>query len=385
MTMTNLIPQKPRIAIVVTAKSTAESFVFPLARHLADRGSEVVVIADGLASSIVGAAPGIEFVSVRMPRRPAPILDLFAVRKLYTVFRNFEPAAVIYATPKASLVASLSSRLAGVRSRVYLLWGLRLETTRRPARYVYWSLEKVTHRNSTLTIANSKSLAAKYVAERLGKAGEVIVVGDGSSHGVDLQKFSRASEFPEVDRATRAWLDANRERVVAGYVGRLNPDKGIDTLCAALNLIPAVSPVSLMVVGGGDGDTTVLESPTVPIHDVGHVDDPRPYFAEMAFLVLPSRREGFPNVVLEAAAMGIPAIVSDATGCVDSVVDGETGLIFRAGDEVQLARAISAIAVDTEFRQALGAAAQVRAERHFSQNEVLTANVDRLYQEMARL
>jgi glycosyltransferase involved in cell wall biosynthesis len=374
----------PRIVFIVTARSTAEMFVMPIARRLSDRGVEVFVVADGLDSSRVRLPPKVSLHSVNMRREPAPIPDLLAGIRLYALLRRLRPSLVVYATPKAGLLGSLAARHARVPHRVYMLWGLRLETTRGVARTVFNLTERLTHSNSTLTIANSRSLAYQYVDQGLAKSGEVIVIGEGSSHGVDIDAFHISAKMPRIDARTLSWLRAHQGRIIFGYVGRLNPDKGIDTLRSALELVSPQAEAALLVVGGADGATTALASSPIPVHLVGHVDDIRPYLAQMRFLVLPSRREGFPNVVLEAGAMALPSIVSDATGCVDSVVHGVTGLIFSVGDEVALAHSISTLASDADLRRRLGAAARTRIENHFAQDHVIEANIHCLLEEVNR-
>lgn len=385
MRLRRKISRKRQVLFVVTSRQAAELFVHPLARQLSDRGERVLIVADLRNRPLpVDPEAGIAHVSIRIERDPRPLLDLAALMQLVLLLRRIRPELVVYATPKASLLASVATRLVGTPNRIYLQWGLRLETSRGVARLVYSLLERLIHQNSTLTIANSKSLAREYVKNGFARSGDVEVVGLGSSHGVDLERFSRDAAMPSLDKYTATWLEENNERVVFGYVGRLNPDKGIDTLRAALDSMPADAPVALMVVGGSDGDTTMLEHPTIAVHHVGFVEDPRPYLAKMEILVLPSRREGFPNVVLEAASMGLPAIVSNSTGCVDSVMDGRTGLVVPVDDAERLARAILTLASDGPGRSRLGLQARRWVEHFFAQETVVNANLDRILKEVDR-
>jgi glycosyltransferase involved in cell wall biosynthesis len=169
---------------------------------------------------------------------------------------------------------------------------------------------------------------------------------------------------------------------VIGFVGRLHPDKGMDTLLGALRLC-ADSGVTaqLLVVGADEG--AVLDDRidgtrgSVAVHTTGHADDVRPMLRAMDVLVLPSRREGFPNVVLEAAGMEVPAVVSDATGCVDAVVQDVTGLITPVGDESALAEALQALLRDNDRRRELGAAARRRAVEQFAPEAVWSLHSQR--------
>lgn len=127
----------------------------------------------------------------------------------------------------------------------------------------------------------------------------------------------------------------------------------------------------LLLVGGDEGaGYKAPQNPNVDVLEVGNVDEVRPYYAAMDVLVLPSLREGFPNVVLEAAAMSVPAVVTDATGVFDSVVDQETGVIVPVGDVEALAGALRTLSEDPELRARYGAAARHRVETDFAQEDI---------------
>lgn len=359
--------------LVVTAAQTASLFVSGFASHLADRGHRVIVVADSLGSLEAGAnKAGIELEPIPMRRNPSPWHDLRSLITLLAVIRHVQPDVITYATPKASLIGSIAGRLAGTKTRVYQLWGLRLETMGGLSRWVLGVFERLTSWLSTSIVANSPSLAQRYLDLSLNAGREVDVLGSGSSHGVDLQRFSRDAPIPELEQATANFLGRNAGLVV-GFVGRLHVDKGLLDLKEAVRLCHQEGHrIQLLLVGPdeGIGDRIVEDDDDLSIHLAGETDDPRPYLAVMDVLCLPSHREGFPNVVLEAGAMGVPAVVSNATGAVDSVVPGVTGMVTPVRDPAQLARALSILATDPQLLNTLGRGALNHVRTNFDQYKV---------------
>jgi len=348
---------REKVMIIVTAAITARLFMRGYAEHLADSGYEVTLIADDV-SEIAGelAARGVSTHSLPMRREPSPVQDLLSMFRMVHLMRRIRPDAVIYATPKASLLGSAAARLLRVPVRIYELWGIRFETATGLARSVFTAIERFIARSSTAVIANSRSLAQQ--ASRLGivRDDRIEVPGSGSSHGVDAERFSIEAPRPFLDAATASFLEQHPGMTI-GFVGRLHPDKGVDVLLSAAQRLRSTGDaIRVVLVGSAEG----IDVPTgggVPVHRTGETDDVRPYLAEFDVLVLMSLREGFPNVVLEAGAMQVPAIVSNATGCVDSVVDGVTGIVVPIGEVDRLVEALKALR-DPDRTRSMGEAAR---------------------------
>lgn len=361
---------KQRLVVVVTAEMTARLFMLGYVRHLAESGYDVTIVADKI-ESIRGALHegGVKYRVLPMKRNPAPLHDFVALIQMVSVLRQIRPTAVIYATPKASLITSLAAWLLQVPIRIYEIWGIRFET----ANGISWAglrkLEQVINSLSTEVLANSPSLADKAVELGIVPAEKISVLGHGSSHGVDVKRFSPENGRAEIDDETRSFLDRTSGFTV-GFIGRLHPDKGIDTLIAAASNIASKSQkLRVLLVGGNEGMRIPKAGP-LHIHQAGETLDVRPYLASMDVLVLMSLREGFPNVVLEAAAMNVPAIVSDATGCRDSVVENSTGLIVPVGDTAALEEALIQMMQDPVGVREMGHRARAFVETHFAQEHV---------------
>lgn len=380
--------KRRRIMLIVTAQVTARLFLTGYAEHLSRNGFEVTLVADdlaGLEGALENGAVSVR--SVPMRRDPSPWNDLVSLKRMRALIREIRPSAVVYATPKASLLAALASLSVRVPVRLYSLWGIRFETETGMKRTVLRALEWATAAASTSVVANSFSLAARAAELRIAPPEKIRVVGQGSSHGVDVERFAAAATMPEIDAATDRYLNES-EGLTVGFVGRLHQDKGVDTLLAAVSqMLHDGAAVRTILVGADEGALPVARSRDAgrrPFHLAGEVDDVRPYLRVLDVLVLMSRREGYPNVVLEAAAMGVPAIVADSTGTVDSVVDGVTGVVVPVGDSARLAAVLQSFIAAPHIAPGMGAAARERAVERYSQEHVWALNASYVLTECQR-
>lgn len=365
---------------MVTSSVTATTFLGGYLRFLREQGWDVTLIcSDGPGVRELARASGVDYVPLRLVREPSPIADLRSVAQAHRLLRRLRPDVLVYATPKAALVGAVAGWIARVPGRVYELWGLRLETSVGISRRVFALLESLTMRLSTRVVANSASLAERVEDLGLNGGREIAVLGAGSSHGVDADRFSRDADMPELEPRVKAKLQHSSAPIV-GFVGRLHPDKGTDILMEALRICAQRSiAAQVLVVGadeGADLGRHVDGAAGISIHAVGYAHDVRPLIRAMDVLVLPSLREGFPNVVLEAGAMEVPAIVSDATGCVDAVRKDVTGLITPVGDARSLADALEALLGNPARRRELGLAARAWVQEDFVPADVWRRHLD---------
>ncbi len=361
--------KRPTIMVVVTAAITARLFMRGYAGFLAEQGYAVTLVADDVSEiADVLAQQGVEAHSLPMRRDPSPIRDLRSLWKMVLLMRRVRPDVVVYATPKASMLASVAARLLRVPVRIYELWGIRFETATGAGRKVFRLIERIIASSSTSIIANSESLARQAVALGITSPERITAPAAGSSHGVDSARFSPDAARSELDAGTAQFLERN-PGVTIGYIGRLHPDKGVDVLLNAAEQLRAKGTEVRVLLVGGDEGTRLPTHDSLPVHRTGEIEDVRPYLAAFDMLVLMSLREGFPNVVLEAAAMEVPAIVSDATGCVDAVIDGATGAIIPVGNVGRLVDAIERLR-QPETRQRMGRAARARVVAEFHPHTV---------------
>lgn len=308
--------------------------------HLRNRGWDVHVATGPHASPIEGAT----LHTIAMRRDPSFLRDLVALVHWIRLLGQVRPGVVMVGTPKAGLLGSWAAWVVRVPRRIYLMRGLRLETAHGLLWTVLWLTERLACAFATDVVCVSPSLASRAAALRLAPASRLRVLGSGSSNGVDTREF--VVPTPSQRSSSRRQLDIQPDSRVIGFVGRIHADKGIDTLVDAVGRLGLGQPVTLLLVGGVENsDLLARVRSALELSDIGavilpHTDQIQQAYWAMDVLCLPSLREGFPNVVLEAAASGVPSIVSDATGCCDSVVEGRTGWRFSVGEAASLAEAL---------------------------------------------
>jgi len=308
---------------------------------------------------------------IPMTRKMSPVRDLLSTLKWFRVIASVRPYTLVASTPKAALVSLFAAKVLRVPRRVYLLRGLRLETSTGWRRQVLALAEKICSWSAHVVIAVSPSVGREFTELGLAPANKVQHVGQGSSNGVNAAWFT---PLPLDQRADlRAQLNLSPESIVVAYVGRLVTDKGWDVFCEATRIAQQQNPEILAVALGSNE-----ESLHVPewIQYIGVTDDIRKWYQAMDVLVLPTFREGFPNVPLEAAACAVPTIASRATGAIDSVVDGQTGLLVDVQNVVQTSEAISRLANDPALRHRFGLAARDRVLKEFRPEDIWQGYLD---------
>lgn len=363
-----------RILLAVTADvSLGLMQGFP--EHLSSEGWEVhVVSSPGPNGERLAASGTVTFHPIEMSRNPSPLRDLHALVQWICLLREIGPNLTSVGTPKAGLLGGLAAVLTRVPIRVYLLRGVRYETSRWHTRFALRALERMTCACSHDVIAVSHSLRKLAMRDHLAPSNKIIVLGSGSSNGVDLVRFSFTRE--ERSKAKRDRWPHSPETPVVGFIGRIHPDKGLTLLAAAIERLADKSiPGRLLVVGSTDspeGDILEkrLRDSGFEVEFVGQVPDVAPYLRLIDVLCLPTKREGFPNVVIEAAAAQIPTVATLATGVEDSIVHGETGLICNVRRPDRFASSLETLITRPEVAEELGANARKRVEERFLRNDV---------------
>ena len=342
--------------------------------YMKSRGFRVVAVSSpGEVLAEVGESEGIETVALDMPREITPLGDLRALFRLVRLFRALRPAIVHGHTPKGGLLGMIAAALAGVNGRVYTLHGLPMETASGLRRSLLRLTERLSCALARRVHAVSESLRRRAAALGVCPLGKIQVLGAGTVNGIDAEKRfapSRISRL-EVAQARRA-LHIPSELRIVGYVGRLVQDKGIlDLLEAWTDLREEFSDLYLVVVGPeeardalpADAMRRLRSDPRIRM--TGYVESMPATYAMMDVVVLPTYREGFPQVPLEAAAMERPVVATSVTGCVDAIQDGETGTLVPPRDPEALGRALRAYLQDPLLRRRHGAAGRGRVLREY--------------------
>lgn len=350
--------------------------------YLRDQGFDITVVADDNPEFDTGVrALGLRGVGIKMYRQPRPVQDLRSLARM-TRFMRSESFGIVHSVePKAGLLAMVAARLSRTPVRVHTytgqVWAELTGWWRETAR----AGDLLIGRLGTHLLADSASGAEFLIEQGRVARNKIRVLANGSISGINLGRFHPAPNDPAV-LAWRRSLSIEPQDKVVLFVGRVVEDKGIAELLEAFAALSVSRPdVHLVVVGPLEPERAPL-SPAVHerltrsrgVHYVGR-QDPVPYFQGADLFCLPSYREGFPTVVLEAAACGIPTVATRIVGNTDAVVDEATGLLVPVKQAAPLADAVGRLLDRADERLRLGAAALDRARRQFDAVSVNAALV----------
>ena len=305
---------------------------------------------------------------VDIPREISPLADLVALFRLWRAFGRLKPDLVHSITPKAGLLAAIAGRLRGVPIRLHTFTGQAWAVRSGLVRWLSRMADRLVVRLNTRCYADSFSQRDFLAAEGICRPGELRVLGSGSLAGVDLKRFD-AGRLRDAAAQARARLGVPAGHKLIAFVGRVTRDKGVGELVAAF---AGLRDAALVLVGPLEPERDPLAADTLAaikrdpaIHAVGYDPEPERYLAAADLLCLPSYREGFGIVVLEAAALGLPCVGTRIVGLTDAVVDGVTGVLVPPKDAGALRRALESLLSDDARRRALGDAARDRVRRQF--------------------
>lgn len=314
----------------------------------------------------VAAKYGVSNYHVELTRAITPVQDLKALWKLYRFLKKEKPEIVHTHTPKAGLIGMMAAWMAGVPVKMHTVAGMPLMEATGLKRKVLNFTEKLTYFFADKVYPNSFVMRDIIIKENFCPAEKLQVIGNGSTNGIDLTYFKPEHLTEEERLELRRELGISPDDFVFVFVGRLVGDKGINELVIAFKQISksADQQISgkckLLLVGPLETELDPLLPETVQeiesnpdIITTGFQKDVRPYLAISDALVFPSYREGFPNVVMQAGAMGLPAIVTDINGCNEIVVEGENGTIIPPKNTEALQAAMIKMLMDNSWRQQL--------------------------------
>lgn len=368
---------RKRICFVVSSPMTARAF---LSGHLSALSRSYAIdlaVEAGEAGGLGNIPAHARIVSVPIRRKVAPFADISSLIRLIVLFRRERYKAVSSVTPKAGMLAMLAAALARVPLRIHIFTGQVWATRKGWKRQLLKMADRCMARLATHVLADSPSQRDFMIAEGIAAAGKVRVLGKGSICGVNGARFR-----PDDGRRAEIWRAQGipEEAVVFLFLGRLNRDKGVLDLAEAFAALG--NPDAWLLVVGPDeaGMCAAMQARLGPAQArcrfVGFTDRPEDFMAAADVFCLPSYREGFGMVVVEAAAAGIPTVASRIYGITDAVAEGVTGLLHRPGEVMEIVRGMRALADDPARRGELGRAARERALRLYSSETVTAAWVD---------
>jgi glycosyltransferase involved in cell wall biosynthesis len=372
-----------KICFVATIPAAVNSF---LRNHIQAAGeiysvtlvcnSEDKYLLEGLDAQII-------FLPIE--RKPSPIKDLLALIQLVKLFRQEKFDIVHSITPKAGFLNMLASSLTGIPNRIHTFTGQVWVNKVGWKRSVLKIFDKLIALFSTHILVDSPSQLDFLVSEGVLSKGKGIVIGQGSICGVDTNRFCPDANMRD---EVRSDLSISSEQFVILFLGRLNRDKGVLDLGVAFTDIALKRSNVVLVLVGAEEDVLFEQIQQIfglgiieRVHRVSFTNNPERYMVAADVFCLPSYREGFGQVIIEAGASGVPSVASRIYGITDAVEEGKTGLLFTAGDVSGLTQSLLTLIEDKSLRKQMGEAARLRALYLFPTHKI-TEGVLAFYAEL---
>ena len=371
-----------KLCYVATIPAVVHAF---LRTHIQEAAKkyEVTVICNSTDKYLLDGLNA-RLVLLPIDRRPSPWNDLRVLFQLYSLFRRERFDIVHSHMPKTGLLGMLAAWLARVPIRINTFHGEVWATRSGWRRTTLKLFDQLIGLLATDIFAVSPSQRDFLVNEGVLPSGKAKVIGAGSICGVDPLRFHPDTEKRQTVRKD---LGIALDAKVFLFVGRLNRDKGMLDLAAAFDTIAKQHPDAELLLVGAEEDVPfsriqeICHAESERLRYISFTSKPEQYMAAADIFCLPSYREGLPMTIIEAAACGVPAVASRIYGITDAVADGETGLLFPAGDVTALTQALSKLITENELRQQMGNEARKRALDLFSSEKItreLVALYDRL-------
>ncbi|TXK77868.1 glycosyltransferase family 4 protein [Mesonia sp. K4-1] len=373
--------KKTKLIRITTVPLSLEKLLEGQLSFMQEHFEVTAVSADESRLRVFGKKNRLKVFPLEMTRKITPWADLKALVKLVRFLKKERAQIVHTHTPKAGIVGMLAAKLAGVPHRLHTVAGLPLMEATGKKRRLLNAVEKMTYRCATSVYSNSQGLYDFIVEQGFTNPNKLKIIGQGSSNGIDTSHFDPQLYNQDTKQKLRNELGIQSNDFVFVFVGRLVGDKGINELVEAFNNSKfKIQNSKLLLVGPQEPDLDPLQPLTLQeiyqnpnIISVGYQEDVRPYFALSDALVFPSYREGFPNVVLQAGAMGLPCIVSDINGCNEIIVKGENGLIVPSKNREELQIAMKFLVDDRDLYTQLQKNARNMIVSRYQREEVWQA------------
>ena len=366
---------------IIRAATVSMSTIFykPIVKDLQSKGYEVVSVTSPGPELKELTDMGVKCIEVSMERHISLTKDVKSLIELVKVFGKEKPAMVHSMTPKAGLLCMIAAWLTRVPRRVHTFTGLVWPTATGLSRKILMATDWLTCACATHVIPEGKGVMDDLQAHITKKPMKVL--GYGNVKGVDMERFSRRADVMEVAKTIK------KEGIFTFvFVGRIVGDKGINELVEAfIRLLQEKYETRLILVGPYEENLDPVSTltkeridSTPQIEAVGPIfnDNLLPYYAASDCFVFPSYREGFPNTVMEAGAMGLPCIVTDINGSREIIVDGKNGVVIPSKDTDALYKAMKNMIEDQAAYSKMSDNARPMIESRFEQGFVRSCLLD---------
>ena len=365
---------KLKIIRATTVPMSLDAFCKGMLRELSEKYEVVALSSPDKELSVIAEREGVSTIAVPMERHISPVKDLKALTKMIRVLQNERPTMVHSMTPKAGLLCMIAAWLTGVPVRVHTFTGLVWPTSTGLKRKILMVTDWLTCACATHIIPEGEGVKNDLLNGKITKK-PLKVLGYGNVKGVDMEQCSRRPEVMKIAEKLR------KEGCFSFlYVGRVVRDKGINELCAAFERIHDNYPKTRLFLVGPYEDSLdpISEETRGIIRKNGAIeavgaksgDELLAYYAAADCFVMPSYREGFPNTVLEAGAMGLPSVVTDINGSREIIENGKNGMIIPSQNSQALYEAMWRMVNEKEKREFMACNARKMIADRFEQSFV---------------
>lgn len=346
---------KKKVIRISTIPLSLEVLLQGQLRMLSEHYEVVGVSSPGDDLEKVAQREGIRTIAIPMERKISLFKDLVSLFRLIRLFHREKPWMVHSITPKAGLLGMMAAWICRVPVRVHLFTGLVFPTETGLKQKVLITTDRITCACATQVVPEGKGVK-KNLEQFHITSKPLRIIGNGNINGIDLTVYTRTADVEE-----KAQVYRKKDTVTFCFVGRLVRDKGINELVTAFQQLHETNPdIRLLLVGSFEEqlDPVLPETKQAieqhpAIEWVGWQNDIRPFLAASDVFVFPSYREGFPNVVLQAGAMGLPSIVTNINGCNEIIQEGVNGILIPSHNQLALSEAMKRF-LDASLRKTLG-------------------------------
>lgn len=370
---------KIKIVRVTTVPMSLEAFCCGMLKELSRKYEVIALSSPGEEMKIVADREGVRTIEVPMERHVAICKDIVALLKLIVVLFRERPIMVHSMTPKAGLLCMMAAWVARVPVRVHTFTGLVFPTAKGMTRWILMATDWLTCACATHVIPEGEGVKNDLLKNRITKK-PMKVLGYGNVRGIDLVRFDRRPEVMALAQKIR-----KDDVFTFVFVGRIVKDKGINELCQTMEMLSGIAPVRLMLVGPYEDELDpvsqhskyiINNNPSIEYLGPKYGDELLVCYAAADCFVFPSYREGFPNTVLEAGAMGLPSIVTDINGSREIIVQGENGVIIPPKDSDALYKAMLDMIRNKPARERMSSNARKMIASRFEQSFVRKCLMD---------
>jgi glycosyltransferase involved in cell wall biosynthesis len=319
-------------------------------------------------------------VSISIKREISPVQDIISLVKLYKLFKKEKPLIVHSITPKAGLLSMVAAYFARVPVRIHTFTGLVFPSKTGVMKQLLITMDRILCKCATHIYPEGQGVKHDLIKFKITTK-PLKVLANGNINGIDLEYFNPKNILETSLLKLRTSLGIETNDFVFIFIGRIVADKGINELIAAFSKISKNNNnAKLLLVGPIENLLNPISKASIleiqnnsNIISTGYQEEVRDYLALSKALVFPSYREGFPNVVLQSGAMGLPSIVSNINGCNEIIINNYNGIIIPIKNEITIFDAMQLLLEDEMIYHSLQSNARLSIENRYDQQLVWKA------------